>query len=158
MVFHLEEFVDAFVYTKFEPSGPVVGSPHIKMTTSVIDYIFRELAVSYLGRDDLAHVSPEQIMFRELRPTKEDEIDDSDKNAITTEHHHNDDESTEEHHIHHPTSDTGGKASGGMETEYERAKQLGYTGDICPDCGSMTMVRNGTCVKCITCGATSGCS
>ncbi len=153
----LEEFVDAFVYTKFEPSGPVVGSPHIKMTTSVIDYIFRELAVSYLGRDDLAHVSPEQIMFRELRPTKEDEIDDSDK-RINTEHHHDDDKSPEEHHIHHTTSDTGGKASGGMETEYKRAKQLGYTGDICPDCGSMTMVRNGTCVKCITCGATSGCS
>ena len=53
----LEEYVDAFVFTRFEPNGMVAGNPHIKMSTSVIDYIFRELAISYLDRDDLAQVS-----------------------------------------------------------------------------------------------------
>ena len=57
----LEEFIDAFVFTRFEPSGIVAGNERIKMATSVIDYIFRELAVNYLGRTDLAHVEPEEI-------------------------------------------------------------------------------------------------
>src|SRR5256885_9234329 len=57
----LDEFIDAFVFTRFEPNGMVTGNPHIKMTTSIIDYIFRELAITYLGRHDLAHVSPEDL-------------------------------------------------------------------------------------------------
>ena len=57
----LEEFVDAFVFTRFEPNGIVGGNPHIKMATSIIDYIFRELAVTYMGRYDLAHVDPESL-------------------------------------------------------------------------------------------------
>src|SRR5207244_4046544 len=55
----LEEYVDAFLFTRFEPNGMVQGNPHIKMTTSIIDYIFRELAITYLDREDLAHVNPE---------------------------------------------------------------------------------------------------
>jgi ribonucleoside-diphosphate reductase alpha chain len=57
----LEEFVDAFVFTRFEPNGMVQGHPRIKMSTSIIDYIFRELAVTYLGRNELAHVNPEDL-------------------------------------------------------------------------------------------------
>src|SRR5919197_5016023 len=57
----LEEYVDAFVFTRFEPNGVVQGNPHIKMTTSIIDYIFRELAISYLGRHDLAQVEEEDV-------------------------------------------------------------------------------------------------
>src|ERR1700675_4950956 len=57
----LEEFVDAFLFTRFEPNGVVQGNPHIKMTTSIIDYIFRELAIPYLGRHDLAQVEPEDL-------------------------------------------------------------------------------------------------
>src|SRR3982750_2427224 len=57
----LDEFVDAFLFTRFEPNGMVQGNPHIKMTTSIIDYIFRELAITYLDRHDLAHVSPEDL-------------------------------------------------------------------------------------------------
>src|SRR6185437_14908579 len=57
----LEEYVEAFVFTRFEPNGPVVGNPHIKMSTSIIDYIFRELAISYLDRDDLAQVRTEDL-------------------------------------------------------------------------------------------------
>ena len=58
----LEEFVEAFTFTRFEPNGPVIGHDHIKMATSILDYIFRELAVSYLGRYDLAHVQPSMQM------------------------------------------------------------------------------------------------
>ncbi len=58
----LEEFVEAFTFTRFEPNGPVVGHDHIKMATSILDYIFRELAVSYLGRYELAHVQPSMEM------------------------------------------------------------------------------------------------
>src|SRR5260370_24226897 len=54
----LDEFVDAFTFTRFEPAGLVIGNDSIKNATSVLDYIFRELAVSYLGRHDLAHVVP----------------------------------------------------------------------------------------------------
>ena len=145
----LEEFVDAFVFTKFEPSGMVNGSPHVKMTTSVIDYIFRELAVTYLGREDLAHVAPEDILKRKLRPSEEDDL--QDKVAKQTPKKKAE-----------PVTQTPAKgkaqAQDEAESDYDRAKQLGYTGDSCPECGSMTMIRNGTCQKCITCGSTTGCS
>src|SRR5260221_8708671 len=57
----LEEFVEAYTFTRFEPSGMVEGNDAIKMATSVLDYIFRELAISYLGRNDLAHVQPSDL-------------------------------------------------------------------------------------------------
>ena len=58
----LEEFVEAFTFTRFEPAGMVEGNDAIKMATSLIDYIFRELAISYLGRNDLAHVQPGDVL------------------------------------------------------------------------------------------------
>ena len=155
----LEEFVDAFVFTKFEPSGMVSGNPHVKMTTSVIDYIFRELAVTYLGRGDLAHVSEEDLHVRKLRPDEEgtpamDVVPTA--TAVATP------APVEAPKTEEPvvatSAQTEAKATGDYQTEYEKAKQLGYTGNACPECGSMTMVRNGTCEKCITCGSTSGCS
>src|SRR3546814_2716991 len=57
----LDEFVDAFTFMRFDPSGPVIGNDALKMTTSVVDYVFRELAVSYLDRQDLAPVKPETV-------------------------------------------------------------------------------------------------
>jgi ribonucleoside-diphosphate reductase alpha chain len=57
----LEEYVEAFTFTRFEPAGPVEGNDTIKTATSLLDYVFRELAVSYLGRTDLAHVKPEDL-------------------------------------------------------------------------------------------------
>ncbi|MCC5905771.1 MAG: vitamin B12-dependent ribonucleotide reductase [Balneolaceae bacterium] len=149
----LEEFVDAFVFTKFEPSGMVNGSPHVKMTTSVIDYIFRELAVTYLEREDLAHVAPEEILTRKLKPSEEDEL------AVEV--------AKQKPLVKSVKTVTQGveKVKTGSvqvrsesESDYDRAKQLGYTGDSCPECGSMTMIRNGTCQKCMTCGSTTGCS
>lgn len=153
----LEEFVDAFVFTKFEPSGMVNGSPHIKMSTSVIDYIFRELAVTYLGREDLAHVPPEDILMRKLRPSEEQELARevsarSNANAVQPDHQ------TQVAHAVSAVSAQSQEYSSEADSDYDRAKQMGYTGDSCPECGSMTMIRNGTCLKCITCGSTTGCS
>ncbi|MEX0687003.1 MAG: vitamin B12-dependent ribonucleotide reductase [Balneolales bacterium] len=147
----LEEFVDAFVFTKFEPSGPVNGNPHIKMSTSVIDYIFRELAVSYLGREDLAHVEISEINMRSLRPEGEEDYDVQDTDNRKVEN---------DEPVKIPVSETKEteKSKASVDAEYKRARQMGYTGDACQECGSMTMVRNGTCLKCNTCGSTSGCS
>jgi ribonucleoside-diphosphate reductase alpha chain len=162
----LDEFVDAFVFTKFEPSGMVVGNPHIKMTTSVIDYIFRELAVTYMGRHDLSHVGPEEILQRTLRPMDNSDDDLEILDVPTAK-------KTEEvvaplapvtavnivsASVNVKLPDPTGTAASSFEDKYNQARQMGYTGDICGDCGSMTLVRNGTCLKCNTCGATSGCS
>lgn len=155
----LEEFIDAFVFTRFEPSGMVMGNPQIKMSTSVIDYIFRELAVTYLGRDDLAHVSPEETFQRSLRP-----VDDDDSAEIMSPPSAADDaiimdrlgegEPVVSYTPSVHTNDNRAK----LQSDTDRARQLGYTGDSCSECGNMTLVRNGTCLKCNTCGATSGCS
>ena len=164
----LEEFVDAFVFTKFEPSGMVNGNPHVKMSTSVIDYIFRELAVTYLGREDLAHVPVDDIHMRNLKAIGSDSSYDTNQPIAP-------DQTiaqapapvTEPVAAVAPVSSpapeatatsSASAAKSGYESDYEKAKQLGYTGDACVECGSMTMVRNGTCLKCITCGSTSGCS
>ena len=150
----LEEFVDAFIFTRFEPSGPVSGNKRIKMSTSVIDYIFRELAVTYLGRNDLAHVSEEEIEMKKpdyfplIEPDFESEeviserMVELDREVIMNQ--------PIEVHVH--------KKKTTYHSDVQKARERGYTGDICPECGSMTMVRNGTCLKCQTCGATTGCS
>ena len=62
----LEEYVDAFTFTRFEPAGPVQGNDSIKYATSILDYVFRELAVSYMSRFDLAHVDPNETSFDAL--------------------------------------------------------------------------------------------
>ncbi|MEX0929159.1 MAG: vitamin B12-dependent ribonucleotide reductase, partial [Balneolales bacterium] len=147
----LEEFVDAFVFTKFDPSGSVAGNPHIKMSTSVIDYIFRELAVSYLGREDLAHVEIDDIHIRSLKPEGMHNYDADDSSAGASG-----DAPKEEPVNTVPQPEDRNKSA--FNASYKRAKQMGFTGDACQECGSMTMVRNGTCLKCNTCGATSGCS
>ncbi|MFZ9860420.1 MAG: vitamin B12-dependent ribonucleotide reductase [Gemmataceae bacterium] len=87
----LEEYVDAFLFTRFEPNGPVQGNPHIKMTTSIIDYIFRELAITYLGRHDLAHVQPEDLradaLHRDSRgPDYEADLSDDDEDDNDDRH------------------------------------------------------------------------
>lgn len=160
----LEEFVDAFVFTRFEPSGIVTGNVRIKMATSVIDYIFRELAVTYLGRNDLAHVDPEENKTKTTKSIVKKLSNESDfiseeivsNKLIELDKEHaksyNYKLSTHEPPIgQHPESSS-------MSTKVKQAIEKGYTGDICTECQSMTMVRNGTCLKCMTCGSTSGCS
>lgn len=160
----LEEFIDAFVFTKFDPSGIVTGNEKIKMATSVIDYIFRELAVSYLGRYDLAHVEPTElngkaskgIVKKFIEPEYESEeivserlveLDKGDSYEYSLS-------SSEAKTT--PTLDN--IPSDSITSKVKRAIQAGYTGDICPECQSTMMVRNGTCLKCLSCGATTGCS
>ncbi|MBO9464643.1 vitamin B12-dependent ribonucleotide reductase [Tropicibacter sp. R15_0] len=198
----LEEFVDAFTFTKFEPAGMVQGNDSIKNATSILDYIFRELAVSYLDRTDLAHVKPEGASFDDLGRGEEEGVSNVKELSETA--------ASKSLEVLKQISSTGylrkrlpqelvvlqGGQSGGvalgqtgtdpvqalntlvpetsvspaaetsvMETAAmptmsaaSRAKMQGYEGEACGDCGNYTLVRNGTCMKCNTCGSTSGCS
>jgi len=161
----LEEFVDAFVYTRFEPNGIVIGNPNIKMSTSIIDYLFRELAVSYLGRNDLSHIEKHSELQRSPIDaiSKIDGDNDFDEEEIYSER------IIEEQPVKKDkprtdvpsTVDSKIKLSVAQTSTMEKIKEAklkGYTGDICTACGSVTMVRNGTCLKCTNCGETSGCS
>ncbi len=195
----LDEFVDAFIFTRFEPNGMVTGNPHLKMTTSIIDYIFRELAITYLGRTDLAHVAPEDLRADALhRDENEPEFDSEEvieervydpKPSPTkpfaapprTGHmkplsdlsgnghsgsHGNGAANGNGHHgsaPHNPAFKNGATlapvAPASTQAEQVRLARLkGYEGDPCSECGSLTLVRSGSCCKCDTCGATSGCS
>jgi ribonucleoside-diphosphate reductase alpha chain len=158
----LEEFIDAFVFTRFEPSGIVTGNEKIKMATSVIDYIFRELAVTYLGRHDLAHVDPGEvptkaspgIVKKLIEPEFESEEVVSERLVVL------DKEKEKKARTYNANLSTSyyKDESNGQLHKVKQAIEKGYTGDICTECQSLTMVRNGTCLKCMTCGSTSGCS
>ncbi|MDP3980474.1 MAG: vitamin B12-dependent ribonucleotide reductase, partial [Chlamydiota bacterium] len=157
----LDEFVKKFAFVRFEPNGMVLGHDNIKMASSVIDYVFRDLALNYLGRTDMVQVKPDMVkphasgvaesFFAESRL---DEL----KNQADA----------------HAVIDDTGNGSNGASThghtanqdpqEDEKAKALsiatlkGYEGDPCHDCGHFTLLRNGSCLKCDTCGTTTGCS
>ena len=134
----LEEFVEAFVFTRFEPSGVVKDNPHIKMYTPISDYIFRELGISYLKRYDLAHVQIKDLHHDSLEEPQTVKMQ-AQVGSIT------------------PTLLASEGTSSSSSTS-SKAKILGYAGDNCSECGNFTLVRNGTCLKCMTCGATTGCS
>ncbi len=163
----LEEFVDAFVFTRFEPSGLVTGNDKIKMSTSVIDYIFRELAVTYLGRNDLAHVSSDEINTKASRGIVKKLSDPEfvSEELVSERLVELDKENLDSYNYSLTSSATKTKEKNitsqpmdSMTSKVKQAIENGYTGDICPECQSVTMVRNGTCLKCMTCGATTGCS
>ncbi len=161
----LEEFVDAYVFTRFEPHGVVKGNDAIRMATSILDYIFRELAVSYLGRNDLA-----QADIKDLRA---DALGEGEENSIKKQSGQKTGRSAgylrlvhggrSEHMAQEKARAGGGglrvgKSETTLGSLLPAAKLRGYTGDACESCGNFTMVRNGTCLKCVTCGSTSGCS
>ena len=228
----LEEFVEAFTFTRFEPAGLVIGNDSIKNATSVLDYIFRELAVSYLGRNDLAHVTPSgdqdlgggvsegqredapkevaQVVSRvassgyvrgqfnrfgvvhggaAVKMELQDEHDhmhaledDEQVQAILIEEEDDAPVSEALSEIRASVLEASAEASGAgnpvgvavatieahmttrtseKETYARRAAEArmkGFEGDACGSCGNFTLVRNGTCMKCNTCGSTSGCS
>ncbi len=114
--------------------------------------------MTYLGRDDLAHVPAEEILTRKLRPSEKKEEEEKDPTKRQQMKQPQPKPKTESVSDGQATQKAPTETDGDYESDYERAKQLGYTGDSCPECGSMTMIRNGTCQKCITCGATTGCS
>ncbi|HMP02141.1 MAG TPA: vitamin B12-dependent ribonucleotide reductase [Gemmatales bacterium] len=225
----LEEFCDAFLFTRFEPNGVVQGNPHIKMTTSIIDYIFRELAITYLGRHEFAQVEEEDLnpdtlgegiiegmnkdnpraqnatapKAEEATPAttqvKDLPVPDFEDEEVIAERWLDADEearkarftqSPRTEHMHPmtgrnsnghgnghgqaaattaaPTMIVEGRAKGKpraearpsatLEEKIRQARLKGYEGDPCTECGQLTMVRNGACLKCDTCGSTSGCS
>jgi ribonucleoside-diphosphate reductase alpha chain len=189
----LEEFVDAFTFTKFEPAGMVQGNDSIKSATSILDYIFRELAVSYLDRTDLAHVQPQGATFDTIGRGEEEGV--SNVTSVSQ------DAAAKSMEVLRQVSSPGylrnrmpqnftvlqgGQsaamdaisalmpqgdggvalatsttviASGNVALDLRtKAKMQGYEGEACSECGNYTLVRNGTCMKCNTCGGTSGCS
>jgi ribonucleoside-diphosphate reductase alpha chain len=131
----LEEFCDAFMFTKFEPAGMVRGNDSIKMAHSIIDYVFRELSITYLGRTDLVQNEEGQEITKPVARTIERGLK----------------EGTVERVAMIPVARMG-------KNDVTSAKEKGYTGDACVECGNLTLVRNGSCTKCMTCGATGGCS
>jgi ribonucleoside-diphosphate reductase alpha chain len=153
----LEEFVDAFVFTRFEPSGMVKGNDQIRMATSVIDYVFRELAITYLGRTDLSHVAEDDLRSDTVggkTPAPEAGAPPSPPAARRP---------SRPAPARAVTPMSGGssqirEASARLLSASEVARLKGYEGDPCGDCGQFTLVRNGTCLKCVTCGTTTGCS
>lgn len=187
----LEEYVDAFTFTRFEPAGMVMGNDAIKNATSILDYIFRELAVSYLGRNDLAHVPPEALdsATSTSRSSAEGQGDEggpaivshglvrgqtekfrlvpggdpavqlagaitAQSDAIATAFQRGG-EATATATV---GTATPAAAQPSVASQVAQARMKGYEGESCAECGNFTMVRNGTCLKCDTCGSTSGCS
>jgi ribonucleoside-diphosphate reductase alpha chain len=223
----LEEYVDAFTFTRFEPSGPVQGNDSIKYATSILDYVFRELAVSYLERFDLAHVDPTEGGFdalgkgveegkpattkyvsRGLTRSRTDKLsilsggaaseargqtgetrtapasnvkafaggrearaEVAGTAALKTEPERklSPAEQLEQHQLPLARSDAqaehrgdtaGARAAARAMAAEKRAeaRAKGYEGEACGECGNFTLLRNGTCLKCDTCGGTTGCS
>ncbi|WP_298880678.1 vitamin B12-dependent ribonucleotide reductase [uncultured Bradyrhizobium sp.] len=216
----LDEYVDAFTFTRFEPAGPVQGNDSIKYATSILDYVFRELAVSYMSRFDLAHVDPNETGFdalgkgveegkepdethhatklvsRGLTRSRTDNlvvmrggsaaiaqgndsapsggskvtalahgtsarVGDAIEGAVALKQEAQHDLSPTEKLEALQWSKAGSAATTAVPTKAERraeAKAKGYEGEMCSECGNFTLVRNGTCMKCDTCGSTTGCS
>lgn len=245
----LEEFVEAFVFTRFEPNGMVSGHDNIKMSTSVIDYVFRELAMSYLGRNELVQVKPEDLRGDTVgNPSQSPDFDDEEEVADLDDFETAPGFATNDHsskgyvanrdqgalpfdgtpealgsptealtrnqkgvepqfeermvsgngangvalvEVHakdlvdraylspeaKPTQSESPSLAEGVRERSERvgaskpknslsevsekiriARMQGYEGDPCGNCGAFTLVRNGVCLKCQSCGETSGCS
>ncbi|HTX72424.1 MAG TPA: adenosylcobalamin-dependent ribonucleoside-diphosphate reductase [Rectinemataceae bacterium] len=153
----LEEYVDAFTFTRFEPNGMVQGHDFVKMSTSVLDYIFRDLAIAYLKRHDLGQVKPEDLESTSTQSAKGRNGEAGRRTAATDEGSALPRRSAES------AAAAGQRSEAVLKIKAERdnartARLKGYEGDPCPVCGHLTLVRNGTCLKCETCGSTTGCS
>ncbi|HEX6859234.1 MAG TPA: ribonucleotide reductase [Caulobacteraceae bacterium] len=148
----LDEFVDAFVFTRFEPAGPVTGNDSVKSATSILDYIFRELGVSYLERDDLANADPEEFNADGLGRGLADGAAPQEDEAPQLQ----------------PASKFISKGFsrgaapdnlvflpfGGREAR--EAKPASSQGDVCSSCGDLAVMRQGSLSICQTCGAQDG--
>ncbi len=191
----LEEYVDAFTFTRFEPQGPVQGNNSIKYATSILDYVFRELAVSYLDRFDLAHVDPTEAggfdalgkgeaegkpatnyVSKGLTRSRTDRLSvvsggtqtvapvsgsnvtafSGAATALKAEPEAKLSPAQALEAI--STADARLHAKVAASEKRAEARAKGYEGEACGECGNFTLVRNGTCMKCDTCGSTTGCS
>ena len=169
----LEELVEAFSYTRFEPSGIVQGNDTIKMATSVLDYIFRELAVSYLDRTDLANIKPNDLRHDAIGDgTKEGDLSENVAQIASSgfvrgnlrllagghDGYQDNDKQQASTVGSAAVTDIAVMQRDSRQQQAEMARLKGYVGDPCSSCGNFTLVRNGTCLKCDTCGSTTGCS
>jgi ribonucleoside-diphosphate reductase alpha chain len=208
----LDEYVDAFTFTRFEPSGPVQGNDSIKFATSILDYVFRELAVSYMSRFDLAHVDPTESNFDALGKGVEEgkapgapatkylskglTRSRTDKLVVMPGGSSSPSPlggggASQQAAGHNVTSlhvagatalkpdsvldklewqkledrmramtapDAKAEARAVVAEKRAEARAKGYEGEACGECQNFTLVRNGTCMKCDTCGSTTGCS
>jgi len=132
----LEEFVNKFHMFRFEPNGHVADHDNVKFCSSIIDFIFRDLALNYLGRTDMVHVPPKEPIIPlgslgAMAAASETRVD----LALSSREFEDD-----------------------LAFSSRMAKTKGYEGDPCSECGHFTLVRGGTCLRCVSCGATSGCS
>ena len=153
----LEEFVEKFVFTRFEPSG-MVDHPNIKTTTSIIDFMFRSLAYEYLGRNDLVHVLDKPEVenmgngpWDENTPTigsRVPELSDVRVIGLTNVKA----QSQKPHRAEHEK-----KVSNGYDAVNAAAKNMQSDAPACNTCGHIT-IRSGTCYKCLNCGNSMGCS
>lgn len=177
----LDEYVDVFTFARFEPNGMVAGHDYIKRSTSIIDFIFRDLAINYLDRHDLAHVNTEELAAAKERAGA------TSKDSSNGNGHHNGNGNGHTQTAATPvaapvrakTTETALSADGGKSSfasdrgvlvafdeahfdnyaaKVSEARMKGYDGDPCPECHAMTLVRNGACLKCQSCGSTTGCS
>jgi ribonucleoside-diphosphate reductase alpha chain len=141
----LEEFADAFVFTRFEPAGPVTGNDSIRSATSILDYIFRELAVSYLDRDDLANADPDEFNADGLGRGMGDSVVGEDQplpaaRFISKGFSRG---AAPDNLVFLPTAPRDRKA-GALDEEAH---------DVCPACGDFSLVRRAGRLVCETCGA-----
>jgi ribonucleoside-diphosphate reductase alpha chain len=147
----LEEFVDKFVFTKFEPSG-MVDHPNIKTTTSIVDFIFRALAYEYLGRTDLVHVLD--------KPTVEN-LGDAGDITLVGKPELSSIRVTAPAATPAPAAKANVAAAvaegGSMDNVTAAAKSMQSDAPACSTCGHIT-IRSGTCYKCLNCGTSMGCS
>ena len=142
----LEEFVEAFTFTKFEPSGEVKGNAEIKFTTSILDYIFKELAISYLGREDLSNQTSNQIT--ELIP-QNDDSNYKTENAETVLKNF-----TSKGYVRKKNFDGNLTLISNQNTseETEKIKHIkNFEGDPCDRCGNFTVYKEENQIKCLTC-------
>jgi len=139
----LEELVESFTFTRFEPAGAVQGHNAIKNSTSILDYVFRSIGYDYLGRKDFVHVkavdevAQNGVAGKEKQKTQEKPAEVKPVMAV--------------HHAQSEYSHT-------LKNQIVQAKVQGYTGEQCENCGSMRVKQNGTCKVCEDCGMTTGCS
>ncbi len=169
----LEEYVEAFTFTRFEPSGMVEGNDWVKIATSILDYIFRDLAINYLGRHDLAHVQPSDLTPDTIGDRSDYMVNRQNENEepllVETTVSISDETTSMSGYTESVEIKATGTYGASNIVSYAssskrksekstQAKLQGYEGDSCGECGNFTMVRNGTCLKCVTCGSTSGCS
>jgi len=152
----LEEFVEKFVFTRFEPSG-MVDHPNIKSTTSIVDFIFRVLAYEYLGRTDLVHV----LDSPEVMNTGGDDWDDIptpleyDKNARELSDVRIVAKASSAPTV--PSKTQRVKVENSLDAVNAAAKSMQSDAPACNTCGHIT-IRSGTCYKCLNCGNSMGCS